>query len=188
MTDTDSAQAVAAVLRDRRSIDLYEAEPVGAAVLREAFDLARWAPNHRLTEPWRFYVFGERTTAAFIEIAAELDAQNKGPAAGEARRKRLQAVPGFFVITCRRHEDAAQEREDYAACCCAAQNLALYLWARGVGVKWTTGGVTRSPRLFELVGIDPAKEFLVGLFWYGRPRVVPTQKRHPVEELVTDLP
>ena len=180
--------ALASVLRGRRSIDLFEPEPVGTAELYAAIELARWAPNHRLTEPWRFYLLGVATAAAVTELAAEIDAAAKGSAAGAARRKRLQNIPGFFVLTSRRSDEPLLDREDYAACCCAVQNLMLYLWQCGVGVKWTTGGVTRHPKFYELLGIDPAKETVVGFFWYGRPRVVPTQKRRAVAEIVSELP
>jgi nitroreductase len=185
MTATDD---FAAVLRGRRSIDLFEPEPVGSGVLLEAIDVARWAPNHRLTEPWRFYLIGATVREPIIELAAELDAAKKGERAGEARRARLKGIPGFFVLTSRRNEDALAEREDYAACCCAAQNLMLYLWQRGVGVKWTTGGVTRHQRFYDLLGIDASKEVVVGFFWYGVPKVVPAQKRKGVAEIVTERP
>ncbi len=178
----------AAVLRARRSIDLFKPEPIGSAVLLEAIEVARWAPNHRLTEPWRFYVIGSKTREAFIELAAELDAAAKGARAGEARRERLKGVPGFFALTSRRSEDVLLDREDYAACCCAAQNLMLYLWQRGIGVKWTTGGVTRQPRFYDLLGVDASKEVVVGFFWYGVPKIVPTQKRKGVAEIVTERP
>jgi nitroreductase len=188
-TETQSARrSLASVLRGRRSIDLFEAETVGTAALLEAIELARWAPNHRLTEPWRFYLLGAQSAAAVIELAAELDAAAKGAAAGEARRKRLEGIPAFFVLTSRKSADALQDREDYAACCCAVQNLMLYLWERGIGVKWTTGAVTRHERFYEALGIDRGSEAVVGFFWYGRPKVVPNQKRRPVEEIVTDLP
>jgi nitroreductase len=180
--------ALAALLRGRRSIDLYQPEPVGTAVLREAIELARWAPNHRLTEPWRFYLIGARTAEPLIELAAELDAAKKGEAAGAARRQRLKGIPGFFVLTSARSDDPLLDREDYGACCCAAQNLMLYLWQRGIGVKWTTGGVTRHPRFYEVLGIDAGKEVVVGFFWYGVPKVVPTQERRPVVEIVTERP
>ena len=64
----------------------------------------------------------------------------------------------------------------------------LYMWKCGIGVKWTTGAMTREPRFYELAGIDPAAEFVVGFFWYGRPKVVPTQKRRDVSEIVFDRP
>jgi nitroreductase len=179
---------LSALLRGRRSIDLFRPEPVGTRVLLEAIEVARWAPNHRLTEPWRFYLIGPVTAAAIIELAAEVDAAKKGAAAGAARRARLQAIPGFFVLTSRRSEDPLLDREDYAACCCAAQNLMLYLWQRGIGVKWTTGGVTRQPRFYELLKIEADRESVVGFFWYGLAKVVPTQERRPVAEIVTERP
>jgi nitroreductase len=184
-----SAQAedFAAVLRGRRSIDLFAPDAVPVATLHEAIDVARWAPNHRLTQPWHFYLLGPATLRAVIDLAVELDVAKKGERAGPIRRARLEAVPGMFVLTSSRSEDALLDREDYAACCCAAQNLMLYLWLKGIGVKWTTGGITRQQRFHDVLGIDPTKQSVVGLFWYGVPKVVPTQQRRPVEDIVTEL-
>jgi hypothetical protein len=64
----------------------------------------------------------------------------------------------------------------------------LYLWERGVGVKWTTGAITREQRLFDLLKIDSAAERMVGFFWYGRPQVIPQQARRDVAEIVVSLP
>jgi nitroreductase len=178
----------AALLRGRRSIDLYAPDPVPTPVVLEAIDVARWAPNHRLTQPWRFYLIGPATRSRVIDLAVEIDVAKKGERAGPVRRARLEAVPGFLVLTTRRSEDALVDREDYAACCCAAQNLMLYLWERGIGTKWTTGGITRDARFYELLGMDATRESVVGFIWYGVPKVVPTQERRPAAELVTQLP
>ena len=75
-----------------------------------------------------------------------------------------------------------------AACCAATQNFQLYLWKAGVGSKWTTGVITRDARFFDIVGIDPANEFVVGLIWYGYPKLTPTQSRKPVSDVVSELP
>ena len=181
------AEDFASVLRERRSIDLFASDAVDPATMLGAIEVARWAPNHRLTEPWKFYLFGPVTLRAFIDLAVELDVAAKGERAGPIRRARLEAVPGMFALTSTRSDDALLERENYAACCCAAQNLMLYLWPRGIGVKWTTGGITRQQRFYDLLGIDASKELLVGLFWYGVPKVVPVQKRRPVADIVTEL-
>jgi nitroreductase len=185
-TVTDADDFVG-VLRGRRSIDLFEPDRVDPALLRAAIEAARWAPNHRLTEPWRFYLLGPATMRALIDLAVELETAVKGERAASARRARLEAIPGMFVLTSRRSADPLLDREDYAACCCAAENLMLYLWRQGIGVKWTTGGITRQPRFYELLGIDSAQESVVGFFWYGVPRVVPTQQRRSVAEIVTEL-
>jgi nitroreductase len=180
--------AVADAIRSRRSINLFEPEPVGTAKLLEAIELARWAPNHRLTEPWRFYVIGEQTAEAIIRFAVEFETGAKGERAGAARFARLKSIPGFFVVTCRRSDDALLQHEDYAACCCAVQNLMLYLWPLGIGVKWTTGGITREQGFYDAVGIDAATESVVGFFWYGRPKMIPVQKRREVEDIVVRRP
>lgn len=189
MAEPDSAEAdgFASVLRSRRSIDLFVPGAVSIDTLLAAIEVARWAPNHRLTQPWRFYVLGPETMRAVVDLAVELDVAAKGERAGPVRRARLESIPGMFVLTSARSDDALVDRENYAACCCAAQNLMLYLWRQGIGVKWTTGGITRQERFFELLGIDSARESLVGFFWYGVPKTIPTQKRRPVDEIVKKL-
>jgi nitroreductase len=186
-SESAHAEQFASVLRGRRSIDLFAPDAVDAATLRAAIEVARWAPNHRLTEPWRFYLLGHETTGAVVDLAVELEVAKKGEKAGPVRRARLEAVPGMFVLTSSRSDDVLVDRENYAACCCAAQNLMLYLWLRGIGVKWTTGAITREQRFYDILQIAAAKESVVGLFWYGVPKVVPAQKRRPVEEIVTQL-
>ena len=55
-----------------------------AGVPREAlermFDASVWAPNHRLTEPWRFFVLEKDSPAR--ERIAERGLVDHGPAAG----------------------------------------------------------------------------------------------------------
>lgn len=188
MSEENAAVELADVLRNRRSINLFEPEPVDRTLLLDAVEVARWAPNHRLTEPWRFYVLGDETADAVARLAAELETAAKGERVGTARYERLKAIPGHFVLTSQRSDDELLERENYAACCCAVQNLMLYLWPLGIGVKWTTGGITRVQAFYDLLGIDSARELVVGFFWYGRPKVVPTQKRRDVAEIVIEKP
>ena len=185
--DDPAVLAVAGLIRARRTINLFDPEPIGIEPLLDAIELARWAPNHKLTEPWRFYLIGPSTLARVADCWAGFEAETKGEAAGVARRKRLAGIPGHFVMTSARHADANIERENYAACCCAVQNLMLYLWQRRIGVKWTTGGITRQPRLYETLGIDAAAETIVGYFWYGRAAIVGPQQRRAVEEIVIPL-
>ena len=137
--DDPAVLAIAELIRGRRTINLFEPEPVGIEPLLDAIDLARWAPNHKLTEPWRFYLIGPATLKRVTDCWASFEAETKGEAAGVARRKRLAGIPGHFVVTSARHADPNIDRENYAACCCAVQNLMLYLWQRRIGVKWTTG-------------------------------------------------
>ncbi|MEN9728319.1 MAG: putative nitroreductase YdjA [Pseudomonadota bacterium] len=181
--ESRAALDFAALLKGRRTIHEFTPEAVPEAPVLEALELACWVPNHHRTEPWRFYLLGEVARARVIDLNTELVRASKGDAAAEAKRRRWNAMSGWLVLTCQLHEDSAREREDYAACCCAAQNLALGLWSQGIGLKWGTGKVIRTPGFLDIIGADPKQEFAVGLFWYGYPAEVPQQARRPVREL-----
>jgi nitroreductase len=93
-----------------------------------------------------------------------------------------------MVVTCNRSSNESSQLEDYAACCAAVQNLTLYLWKAGIGSKWTSGDIIRDPRFFEIVGINTDEEFVVGLIWYGYPKMTPMQSRKNREDVSTDCP
>ncbi|MGD9600552.1 MAG: nitroreductase [Gammaproteobacteria bacterium] len=172
------------LLGARRTIHDFAPAEVSRARVIEAIEAACWAPNHHRTEPWRFYLLSREIGLQVADLNAELVRAKKGDEAADAKRRRWREMPGWLVLTCTRGDDAAREREDYAACCCAAQNLALALWVHGIGTKWGTGTVTRDPRFLALIGADPAREFVVGLFWYGFPAAVPRQVRKPVTDVL----
>src|SRR5881397_2337578 len=46
-------------IRSRRTVKAFGREPVERETLEELLELARWAPNHNLTNPWRFRVLGQ---------------------------------------------------------------------------------------------------------------------------------
>ena len=152
-----SAGGTADLIRSRRTIHDFREEPAPPDLVRKALDLARWAPNHHLTEPWRFYLLGPETAAAIARLNAEIVTARQGPEAGAAKLDRWSRIPGWIVVTCANSEDSLRSREDYAACCCAIHSFSLFLWSEGVGVKWTTGAVTRDPRFYDLVWIDSGR-------------------------------
>ena len=186
--ETQSLREIAEVIRGRRSINLYLQTPVPRGLLREAIEAATWAPNHHLTEPWHFYLLGRDTITRCLDLCCDIVTAKKGPDAGEFKRKQWSEKPGWVVVTCRYSDDELRQREDYAACAAAVQNLMLYLWRAGVGSKWTTGDISRDARFFDIVGIDAREEFVVGLLWYGYPKITPEQKRRGLDEVLSELP
>ncbi len=180
--------SVAEVIRQRRTVHLFKPEVPPRDLILEAIDVARWAPNHRVTEPWRFHLLGTQTAAQVVDLNARLIAAKSGPDAAAAKRQQWSQVPGWMIVTSARSNDSMLETEDYAATCCAIQNLTLFLWSHGVGVKWTTGNVTRHDEFFQILNMAPAENRVVGMLWYGYPAEVPTQSRKPVAEIVQELP
>ena len=61
------------VLRGRRTINLYLQTPVPKKLVRAAIEAATWAPNHHVTEPWRFYLLGKKTIGACVELVRDID-------------------------------------------------------------------------------------------------------------------
>lgn len=176
-------------LVSRRTISLFKAEAPDAALLDQALEAARWAPNHRFTEPWHFYRLGPETADQVVALNTQLVAAKKGADAAEAKRQKWESVPTWLLVTCDRNEDALVAKEDYAATCCAIQNIQLSLWDNGVGCKWTTGDVTRDPALADLCWFNPASEEVVGLLMIGFAAEVPPPVRNKaLPQICVDLP
>lgn len=176
------------LISGRRTIHQFKEGLRPQEKLMEAIDLARWAPNHHLTEPWHFYLLGDETVDAVIELNSEIVRESNGDDAATAKERRWRKMPGWFVITCCRSDDQLRSQEDYAACCCAIQNLMLTLWNEDVGVKWSTGDIIRDKRFYELLWIDQKLETVVGLFWYGYAEDVPKMTRKSCMQIITELP
>lgn len=186
--ETQELREFGEVLKGRRTIELFLQTPVPSALVGEAIEAAIWAPNHHVTEPWRFYSLGEDSKERCLDLCQEIVATKKGEKAAAFKRQSWSEKPGWMVVTCRRSEDPLLQQEDYAACCAAVQNFSLYLWKAGVGTKWTTGPITRDTKFFEIVGMDDAAEFVVGLVWFGYPKLTPTQSRADFKSVTTKLP
>lgn len=176
------------VLRGRRTINLYLQTPVPVKLVRDAIEAATWAPNHHVTEPWHFYLLGKQSIAACVDLVRQITTAKKGAKAGDFKAKNWSEKPGWLVVTCRSSNDARMQTEDLAACAAAVQNFMLYLWKAGVGSKWTTGDITRDARFNEIVGIDADAQSVVGLIWYGYPKLTPSQQRTAVADALTELP
>jgi nitroreductase len=151
---------------------------------QKAIELAIQAPNHKRTEPWRFYLLGPKAVENVCRLNADIITSSKGMEAGQAKFKRWMEIPGWLVVTCVTSDEdmnnpTSLAREDYTGCCCAVQNICLSLHSRGIGTKWTTGAVNFDERFAEAIGFDFNKEFTVGTICFGKAvgePVVPVRK------------
>jgi nitroreductase len=186
--ETQGLREFGEVLQGRRTINLYLQTRVPRALVRDAIETATWAPNHHVTQPWHFYSLGKETVAACLDLCRKIVTAKKDAKAADFKAQQWAEKPGWLVVTCRKSDDELVQQEDYAACSAAVQNFMLYLWKAGVGSKWTSGNITRDARFFDIVGIDPAREFVVALVWYGYPKLTPTQQRAGLDTVLSELP
>lgn len=143
--------------------------------MEQLIELAVWAPNHRLNEPWRFYVLGAGARAALAKLAGEMTARKILAAGGEAavaERKGAEAgaawltVPTLLYITYLTDPNPEINLENYGAVCCAIQNLTLAAHALNIGTSWSSGAVAAAPELHAMVGAG-ANEQMAGLLRLG---------------------
>ncbi len=162
---------LAQVIRSRRSIERYTEEPVSIDLVRDLLETAVYAPNHRLTEPWRFVVLvgAGRDRYAAIRRDMVLDFMT---GQGEAERqqaadgtfRKFANVPLYLLVIMAKQANAELDIEDYAACCCMIENFLLLAWERGLGTIWKT--FKNDPRMRELVGLTE-NERVVGVVQVG---------------------
>ena len=181
-------QHLAERIRSRRTVNMFLQQPISRKLVLDAIEVARWAPNHHVTEPWHFYVLGDETIKKSIELTRVVVTERKGAKIGDFKASESAKRPGWLVVTCAKSDDAELEREDYASVCCAIQNLSLYLSEAGLASKWATGPIIRDSRFYELLNIEADKEFIVALIWYGYPKITPNQIRRSVAEITTETP
>lgn len=186
--ETQELREFAEVLRGRRTVNLFLQTPVPEELVREAIDVATWAPNHHVTEPWRFLVPGDKTVQKILDLCEQIVTAKKGADMARHKRQSWAEKPGWLIVTCQRSDDELRQKEDYAACSAAVQNLLLYFWKAGVGSKWTTGDITRDTRFFDIIGVDEADAFVVGLIWFGYPKLTPAQSRKDLSVILSKLP
>ena len=179
----------------RRSIFDFRPAAVPRERIERALQAAVWAPNHKLTEPWRFIVVGPEAKEQLSRVYARIKQDDvKGDIAPEALReigrktvKKLMSKPSIVAVTCAVSGDAFLDREDYAATCCAIQNIMLAAWEDGIGMQWSTSGLIEDAEALSLLGVDPERERVVGLLYAGYAERVPVSKRKPAAELTTWL-
>jgi nitroreductase len=164
-------------IRTRRTHKAFAPEPVPREILDQLLELARWAPNHHLTNPWRFRVLGPESLGRLKEAA--------GPEGASKLDRAPTLVTATVVVT---PDDDVQTEEDLCAAACATYVVLLAAHDRGLVGYWRTPGVLRTDAGREALGIPPDERFvaLIHLGWPRQEKEPP--ERAPQAEVVTYLP
>jgi nitroreductase len=150
----DAKDTIDEAIRSRRTHKVYGREPVPRTTLDELFELARWAPTHHMTEPWRFRVLGPDA----------LDALKA--AGGPADAAKLDRAPTLVAATVVQTGPVDQRLEDICAASVAVYIVLLAAHARGLAGYWRTPAVmsSKNGRAARGIGDD---EISLGLIHLG---------------------
>mgnify|MGYP002382269741 CR=1 FL=1 len=136
-------------------------------------DLARWAPTHRLHQPWRFTALDQAGIASLRDFLAANPAIGnwpdpaKGPAKLAKLIGRLPTLGALVQVTWKRHADPVVDLEDHAAAAAAVQNVLLGAEADGLAAYWSSSAALRHVETLRWFGIDPEAEGFLGCLWLG---------------------
>jgi nitroreductase len=177
-------------ISSRTSVRRFRPDPVPRQVIQQLLECAVRAPNHKLTEPWRFIVLTGRARDRLAEIRAHHRLKRfTDPAGAEAAtaaekvRREARETPAFVVVLTAVSSDEITREEDYAATMMATANLMTAAQALGLGTYLRTGGVMREPALVELVQV-PDGFRIVGVISLGYPaEAEPPRRRKPPTEV-----
>ena len=177
----------------RRSVKRFTNRAVSRDEMEALLAAAVLAPNHRLTQPWRFYVLGPEARYAYgLALGARKARKLDDPTAGAALRETVGAehrvLPGMIAVAVVNSENPETREEDYAAAMMAVQNIALTAVTLGLGTHIKTGGVMGDPEARVAVGL-PGDQRIVAIVNVGVPaEVVPAKQRQPVSVFTIWVP
>jgi nitroreductase len=157
----------------RRSIKRFTARPVTQEEVERLVQAAVHAPNHKLTQPWRFYVLGPAARRAYGAALGNRKARKAvdANAAREIVEKTADehvALPGMLAVAMTLADNPEVREEDFAATFMAIQNLALAAHLMGLGTHIKTGAVLEDPAARAAVGVADG-ERIVATIHVGEP-------------------
>ncbi len=178
-------------IQSRRSVGRVKQDPVPKEIVEEILNSAVHAPNHKITEPWRFHVFtgkgrGEfaRARAETARLMAVAEGEEEEYIAGRASRERKKAFRAPVVITVisKGGRDEVETLENYAACAAAVQNMQLTAHALGLATIWRTGPVAYHPYMRGFFGLENDDRVAAYLYLGYAEETQRPRKREPVSD------
>lgn len=184
----EQSLSVRDAILQRRSIKVFNGQPVERDMLMSILDDAKWAPNHGVRQPWRLVVACGNELSELHTVLREFGVAKWKELSEDDLAKQMKkfTTPGayaFMIVP----EDARQKErlEDYAAASTYIQNAQLLAWDLGVGSCWKTPGFLDTPKFREALGVKQG-ERIISMLQFGYFDEMPKPRpRKEAEEFVT---
>ncbi len=181
---TDFVQQFNELVRSRRSTKprFFNGKVIEDRVVWQILENANWAPNHGLTQPWRFKVFtgsGLEKLASFqANLYREITSKTSFKPEKYERMKTNLLKSSHVIVICMKRQISAiiPELEEVEAVACSVQNMALTATAYGICSFWGSGGITYSQELKNFLGLSP-QDYCLGYLYLGYSDRPTTQSR-----------
>ncbi len=178
----------------RQSINRVKPDPVQRELVEQVLESGIHAPNHKITEPWRFHVFSGKGRGEFAKARAELaaiqaaeESEDDEMASGRISRERKKAfrAPVIIAVISLAGRDEIETLENYAACAAAVQNMQLTAHDLGLASIWRTGSMAYHDHLRKFFDLSEG-DTIVAYLYLGYPDMgLRPRRRAPAAELTT---
>lgn len=167
-----STEFIDQLIRSRRSVfpEMYDDKVIEDDIIMNIIENATWAPNHKLTEPWRFKIFKGNGLKLLSDYLGEYYKEHTSPENySELKHKKTIEKPlkcGCIVAVCYQKDpqNRVPEEEELIAMGAAIQNFWLTCTSYGIGCYLSTPEAIRN-----INKITPLQqgERCIGLFYMG---------------------
>jgi len=172
----------------RRSIGKVKPERPPKERIERLLDAAVQAPNHHITEPWRFYVLAGKAREDLGRVMAEALRPRLEDPAGEKGRALLAKeaekplrAPVLIAVAAKNSDNPkVVPIEDVEATAAAVENLLLSAHDQGLAAMWRTGDAAYDAHVKEFLGLRP-EDHLLGFIYVGYPDATPAPRRRSAE-------
>ncbi len=168
--------------------------PVSQTAITQCLKAAITAPNHKMTQPWRFWLPNENLTHKLADIYAENRASKRCSKESanyqdfyEKAVQKFIDFPQIILVGQVVSKNEVTRKEDYAACACAIQNFQLMAWQQNLGMKWSTGPIINDPNTYQTLNINASEIELIGILYIGNidNNCMPSEiSRKPLDEVI----
>lgn len=168
------------IIANRRSIKRFTDRVITRDEVERLLSSATLAPNHKLTQPWRFYVLGPEARYGYglalgARKAKKIEDAAKATQMRQTVAEEHRSLPVMLVVAVANNDDAELREEDYAAAMMAIQNLSLVAVEMGLGTHIKTGAVMADAASRAAVGVKD-NERIIAIVNIGEPADVPPPK------------
>jgi coenzyme F420-0:L-glutamate ligase / coenzyme F420-1:gamma-L-glutamate ligase len=190
------------LIRSRRSIRRYTADPIPRELLEQLLEAARWSPSAHNRQPWRFAVvetaatrehlaraMGERLRADLTRDGAPTELIEKDTARSYARitGASVLILAALSMEDMDRYPDETRARNEYLmaaqSTAMAAQNLLLAAHEAGLGACWMCAPLFCPDVVIDALEL-PQDWQPQGLITLGWPAETKEKTRFPIETRV----
>ncbi|MEM8718597.1 MAG: nitroreductase [Cyanobacteria bacterium P01_G01_bin.39] len=180
------------LVKTRRSTKprLFNGSKIEDSIIWQILENSNWAPNHGLTQPWRYKVFSDSGLVKLADFQANLYQKITAPEKFKPEkyeRMRTNVLKSsHIIIICMERQKSATipEIEEIEAVACSVQNMALTAAAYEICSFWGSGGVTYTPELKEFLGLGEQDKCLGYLYLGYSDNPATKSRRDPIKDKV----